>query len=326
MPTRDARGLSKSATLKVTAMRRGVPPGAGPALSARPPDPALPAPWRWALSAALAVGVPVLLGWAAQRLGPGPHAPVRIELTLQTVGGSGGPAAAGAHRGGIAAPGNAPRDEQAFAISNRSRAPRASPGNAAPALEPALGALDAAHPDAAPAPASPAVRDSRHPLAAAAVPPDSLAAQPVSTRSGRGDSGAANPAGPSVGGLSAGGPSTGGPSAGGTAAPGLGARGLDGARQTVGPEALDSGFGLAVPVRLPYPPAALARGQAGRARIEMEIEPTGRVARVTVLDETAGWGFGDAARQGYVRARFTPPTVQARPVRVLLRKTIEFLP
>jgi TonB family protein len=101
---------------------------------------------------------------------------------------------------------------------------------------------------------------------------------------------------------------------------------LDGARQTVGPEALDSGFGLAVPVRLPYPPAALARGQAGRARIEMEIEPTGRVARVTVLDETAGWGFGDAARQGYVRARFTPPTVQARPVRVLLRKTIEFLP
>jgi TonB family protein len=114
----------------------------------------------------------------------------------------------------------------------------------------------------------------------------------------------------------------------GTGAPGAGISGT-GAGNTggsVGPEALDGGFGLALPVRLPYPPAALARGQAGRARIEMEIEPSGRVARVTVLDETAGWGFGDAARQGYVRARFTPPTVNARPVRVLLRKTIEFRP
>jgi TonB family protein len=58
----------------------------------------------------------------------------------------------------------------------------------------------------------------------------------------------------------------------------------------------------------------------------VEIEATGSVARVTVLDETGRWGFGAAAQRAYAAARFTPPRIAGRPVRVVLRKTIEFEP
>lgn len=309
MPTRDARSLSKTADS----------PKVRSALSPRPPDPALPLRRRWALSVALAVGLPLALGWAVQRLGPGPHAPVRIELAFQPFGAPGGLAAAGAGSSRKPGPAVAPGRASAVAAAPPASAPGALAPSAAPAqaLVPALPAPVRAEPVAAPA-----LVASAPLVPASLLPPPHPSARVSASAESHVPPGTA----PAVsGGRGTGAPGTAGlglavgNSAGGV--PGTGAAG-----GSVAPEALDAGFGLAAPVRLPYPVAALASGQAGQARIEMEIEPSGRVARVTVLDETAGWGFGDAARQGYLGARFTPPTVRARPVRVVLRKTIEFQP
>jgi TonB family protein len=79
-------------------------------------------------------------------------------------------------------------------------------------------------------------------------------------------------------------------------------------------------------VRPIYPPAALRLRLSGVARIEVEVDPRGRVRRVTVLEETGRWGFGEAARDAFAAARFTPPRLQGRPVRVLWHKTVIFQP
>ncbi len=308
MPTRPSAALSK--------------PAARPPAAWRPPGPGWPAPLRWSASVALALGLPVVLALAAQRLGPGPHATLRIELALQPLDG-------GMGSGGMGARGDA-----SHASEPRPAAP-ASPQPTAPlALLPAPPNEAAVPPVSAPMPdarvATPAA------LVSAAAPARTPEPPPVAAHLSppipRERLDASQPApGPVARTASAGAWSAAGASATESrrAAPGVqaenGAETGSGAG-TVHPEALDAGFGLASPVRLAYPPEALARAQGGRARIEVEIEPDGRVARVTVLEETGQAGFGSAARQAYSRARFTPPRMAGRAVRVVLRKTIEFEP
>jgi TonB family protein len=91
-------------------------------------------------------------------------------------------------------------------------------------------------------------------------------------------------------------------------------------------QALDAGFGLIAPVTLAYPEAARRARKAGRVRLEVEVGADGSVLAVRVLEATAGWGFAEAARDAYQRARFAPPRWQGRPVRVLWRKTLLFQP
>lgn len=89
---------------------------------------------------------------------------------------------------------------------------------------------------------------------------------------------------------------------------------------------LDAGFGLVRPVLPAYPALAKRLHKAGRVRLELGIDPQGRVYRVNVVDEISGWGFGPSAELAYRNARFTRPTVGGRPVRVLWRKTVIFRP
>jgi TonB family protein len=96
--------------------------------------------------------------------------------------------------------------------------------------------------------------------------------------------------------------------------------------QPVDAEALDAGFRLLSRGPLTYPGRARRLSRGGEARVEVGVDPTGRVSGVTVLHETRGWGFGEAARAAYAQARFTPPTVNGRPVHVRWRKTLRFQP
>jgi len=91
-------------------------------------------------------------------------------------------------------------------------------------------------------------------------------------------------------------------------------------------EHLDPGFRLLKPVSPRYPTGAWQRRLSGRVRLAVEVDDRGAVRQVTILEETRGWGFGDAARAAYSSARFTPPTRQGQPVRVRWLKTLEFQP
>ncbi len=99
-----------------------------------------------------------------------------------------------------------------------------------------------------------------------------------------------------------------------------------GSANAVAQEELDEGFGLLAPVLPSYPPQARRLGRNGKVKLELAVDPRGRVRRITILEETAGWGFGAAARAAYGRARFSPPTLRGRPVWVLWRKTLHFAP
>lgn len=94
----------------------------------------------------------------------------------------------------------------------------------------------------------------------------------------------------------------------------------------VAADRLDAGFALLRPVRLAYPSLAKRLGKAGAVRLELGIDPEGRVYRVNVLEQTGVWGFGRSVEQAYRAARFTHPTVRGRPVSVLWRKTVIFRP
>ena len=89
---------------------------------------------------------------------------------------------------------------------------------------------------------------------------------------------------------------------------------------------LDPGFRLVEPVRPGYPALARRLGKSGEVRLELEIDPAGRVTRVSILAETEAWGFGATVRDAYRAARFTAPTRGGRPVRVVWRKTLRFRP
>lgn len=107
----------------------------------------------------------------------------------------------------------------------------------------------------------------------------------------------------------------------GTALPAEGAR-----TGIVAPRALDPGFRLLHPVRPRYPDHARRLKRMGMVVLELEVGTDGQVARIAVLQESKGWEFGEAARDAFATARFTPPTVNGRPVRVLWRKTLHFRP
>jgi len=89
---------------------------------------------------------------------------------------------------------------------------------------------------------------------------------------------------------------------------------------------LDAGFRLLRPVEVAYPELARRLRRGGTVELEVEVTPDGRVARVAVLAESGSWGFGRAARTAYREARFTPPTVAGRPVRVLWHQQLRFEP
>ncbi len=323
------------------------------------PGPGIPGPLRWGISVALALGVPLLLTVIVPRLGPGPHATLRIELALQPLGSRSG-AAAGS--GGAPARGTSAGVErsttQGGAGSEAARSLMPEPRPAAqkmappPAAQPDLSlAPPAAQPIApraalpsapqeahlpaaasagetapafarnlaAPAPAAPALPARADPAPATSVPAHALD-RPAGGGAADGGSAVAVSAAHEAADAAA----TAAQESAGTGPGGVG--GAAGNAGTVGPESLDAGFGLASAVHPAYPAAALAQGRGGRARIEVEIEPSGSVARVRILDETGRWGFGAAAQRAYASARFTPPRLAGRPVRVVLRKTIEFEP
>ena len=94
----------------------------------------------------------------------------------------------------------------------------------------------------------------------------------------------------------------------------------------VSAQVLDPGFQQPEAGALKYPTAARRLKRQGRVRLAVEVDTTGNSVRVEILEETAGWGFGQAARQAYAGARFTPPTHQGRPVRVRWLKTVQFTP
>jgi len=89
---------------------------------------------------------------------------------------------------------------------------------------------------------------------------------------------------------------------------------------------LDRGFRQIRQVYPRYPPRAFSRKQGGEVRVELEINARGEVSQVRILKETGQWGFGEAVSMAFLDARFTPPTMQGRPVRVLWRKTLRFAP
>lgn len=89
---------------------------------------------------------------------------------------------------------------------------------------------------------------------------------------------------------------------------------------------LDAGFSLVAPVAPAYPPAARRARRPGTVHLELEVAPDGTVSALQVDAQPAGWGFAEAARTAYARARFTPPTVDGQPVRVRWRRTLHFRP
>ncbi len=92
------------------------------------------------------------------------------------------------------------------------------------------------------------------------------------------------------------------------------------------PGRLDPGFRLIRAVLPVYPERARRLRKGGRVRVELSVNPDGRVGEITVSDESGGWGFADSVRAAYRAARFSPPTVGGRAVRVLWRKTLVFKP
>ena len=59
--------------------------------------------------------------------------------------------------------------------------------------------------------------------------------------------------------------------------------------------------------RIPYPETARADRVEGRVRLWVQLDETGRVLSVEVLDEP-GSGLGEAARRALLNATFKPPT------------------
>jgi protein TonB len=76
---------------------------------------------------------------------------------------------------------------------------------------------------------------------------------------------------------------------------------------------------------LVYPPIALRSGIEGRVILELFIDRTGRVQRVTVLQETPpGRGFGEAAVRAFDGQRCSPAEANGQPVSVRYRYPVRF--
>lgn len=74
-----------------------------------------------------------------------------------------------------------------------------------------------------------------------------------------------------------------------------------------------------------YPPIALRSGIEGRVILELFIDRTGRVQRITVLQENpSGRGFGEAAIRAFEGQRCSPAEANGVPVSVRYRYPVAF--
>jgi protein TonB len=74
-----------------------------------------------------------------------------------------------------------------------------------------------------------------------------------------------------------------------------------------------------------YPPIALRSGIEGRVILELFIDRTGRVQRITVLQENpSGRGFGEAAVRAFEGQRCSPAEANGEPVSVRYRYPVAF--
>jgi protein TonB len=75
-----------------------------------------------------------------------------------------------------------------------------------------------------------------------------------------------------------------------------------------------------------YPPIALRSGIEGRVILELFIDRTGRIQRISVLQETPpGRGFGEAAVRAFEGLRFSPAEANGQPVSVRYRYPVTFV-
>ncbi|MDR0624816.1 MAG: energy transducer TonB, partial [Treponema sp.] len=74
-----------------------------------------------------------------------------------------------------------------------------------------------------------------------------------------------------------------------------------------------------------YPPIALRSGIEGRVILELFIDRTGQVQRITILQETPpGRGFGEAAVRAFEGQRCSPAEANGLPVSVRYRYPVSF--
>jgi protein TonB len=74
-----------------------------------------------------------------------------------------------------------------------------------------------------------------------------------------------------------------------------------------------------------YPPIALRSGIEGRVILELFVDRTGRVQRITVLQENPpGRGFADAAVKAFEGQRCLPAEANGEPVSVRYRYPVSF--
>ncbi len=89
---------------------------------------------------------------------------------------------------------------------------------------------------------------------------------------------------------------------------------------------LDTGFRLLREVRPHYPAEARWRKISGWARLELLVNNEGQVVRIALLEKSGSVGFGRSALEAWGKARFTPPTMEGRAVRVRWRQMVYFRP
>jgi len=76
---------------------------------------------------------------------------------------------------------------------------------------------------------------------------------------------------------------------------------------------------------LVYPPIALRSGVEGRVILELFVDRTGTVQRVTILrEDPEGRGFGEAAVRAFMGRRGTPASANGEPVSCRYRYPVAF--
>lgn len=74
-----------------------------------------------------------------------------------------------------------------------------------------------------------------------------------------------------------------------------------------------------------YPPIARRAGIEGRVIVDLLVDFTGTVTRVTILrEEPEGWHFGEAALHVFTGLQGIPATVNGEPVSCILRVPVDF--
>jgi len=74
-----------------------------------------------------------------------------------------------------------------------------------------------------------------------------------------------------------------------------------------------------------YPPIALRSGTGGRVILDLFVDRTGTVQRITILrEEPEGWGFGEAAVRVFTGRKGIPATSNGDPVSCRYRYPVVF--